>query len=162
MQYLITYKLNSKASLGGHLACNVSTHSQNNWKLFAPTREMVYGVKGSYDDSWKETCRLLGIKVIQWEQFADEYVKLIRNRVIQEPGKFDVMISIAATRGVAIGCYCDSEKACDGRCHRILAASIIRNCAKAWHNVDLEIVESTNVGYRGIMWDKHPYVIPVR
>lgn len=155
----------STPELRGHtgqaLWMDTTTNSGTQWKAFAPSKEMVYGIKGSYSQKYADICAGQGIQIIQWEQYAAQYVELMRKQWLTDDGKlFKLAANLAQGRGIALACYCEAEKACNGRCHRSLLAQLIRNVVQKEFRKSIPIVETTIRGEIAFSGVNHPYVIP--
>lgn len=105
------------------------------WAAFAPTQALVYGSKAFNGDK-----RFEEWVPLSWEQYTDGYLTLLRQRYVSDPEPFREAVKIATDKGLCLCCYCNKEKAEQGRCHRVLLADVL---VKVGASMGVELV------YRG-------------
>lgn len=106
------------------LDTTIKSASTDIGKLFAPTWEMVTGVKAYYGDNrWPK------VKPISGEEYGQCYYQLLRDRYRKHTALF---LNLIQQERVVLCCYCTEPEAC----HRSLAADILLKIAQH-HGVDV-------------------------
>jgi uncharacterized protein YeaO (DUF488 family) len=95
-------------------------------KLFAPTWEMVTGVKKYHGDT-----RFSNVKAISSEEYDQRYYQLLRDRYAKNK---QVFIDLIHRESVVLCCYCNSPE----NCHRHLAVDILSKIAQA-HDIAVKL-----------------------
>jgi uncharacterized protein YeaO (DUF488 family) len=89
-------------------------------KLFAPTWDMVTGVKKYHGDT-----RFPHVKPISSEEYNQRYYQLLRDRYAKNK---QVFLDLIHRESVVLCCYCSRSPT---HCHRHLAADILSKIAKS-------------------------------
>jgi hypothetical protein len=95
-------------------------------KLFAPTWEMVTGVKAYHGDT-----RFPNVTPISSEEYDQRYYQLLRERYAKNKQLF---IDLIHRESVVLCCFCNSPE----NCHRRLAADILSKLA-AHHSIAVKL-----------------------
>lgn len=88
-------------------------------KLFAPTWDMVTGVKAYHGDT-----RFPNVKPISSDEYDKRYYQLLRERYAKNK---QVFIDLVHRKRVTLCCYCADKPT---HCHRHLAADILSKIAE--------------------------------
>jgi uncharacterized protein YeaO (DUF488 family) len=100
--------------------CTIKTASTIEGKLFAPTWDMVTGVKAYHGDT-----RFPNVKPISSEEYDKRYYQLLRDRYAKNK---QVFIDLAHRERVVFCCYCSDPN----HCHRKHAVDILHKIAQAY------------------------------
>jgi uncharacterized protein YeaO (DUF488 family) len=109
------------------LDITVKTASTIEGKLFAPTWDMVTGVKKYHGDT-----RFPNVKPISSEEYDQRYYQLLRDRYAKNK---QVFIDLVHRESVVFCCYCSEPN----HCHRRLAMDILNKIAQA-HGIRVTVV----------------------
>lgn len=96
-------------------------------KLFAPTWDMVMGVKAYHGDT-----RFPNVKPISSEEYNQRYYQLLRERYAKNK---QVFMDLINRESVVFCCYCSGDSV---HCHRHLASDILQKIA-AHHGIAVKL-----------------------
>ena len=106
--------------------CTIKTASTIEGKLFAPTWDMVMGVKKFHGDT-----RFPNVQPISSEEYDQRYYALLRDRYAKNK---QVFIDLIHHESVVFCCYCSDPE----HCHRRLSVDILSKIA-AHHGIEVKL-----------------------
>jgi len=108
------------------LDITIKTANTIEGKLFAPTWDMVTGVKKFYGDN-----RFPNVKAISSEEYDQRYYQLLRERYAKNK---QIFIDLIHRESVVLLCFCNLPESC----HRSLACDILHKIAQ-YHGIEVII-----------------------